>query len=320
MDQFGKKSQQQIDDYNNTLSGIQLYLLGGTELLFPEEISWLLVPKELVEDITLSMAFAYGKTCKSFPAKIEEQIWEEISKQSLVSGEYAHNYLRFWELANTQFLKNNPNPTSQESANLINYSAGKFICSIVSSWYKENGQEYDFSLEFACEVGSILTSVFNKALESFEEQDNESMLYQKEFRRILILTSKIIDAHIENHNNLFNKSIFSIFKKVKYSKYTLISKELEREIILFINELNNIIEQGSEADIVIAKVIIRYLKTFKKSIDLLILLSEKLQSKSEGGTFNLTEYNQLFESYEQNEFKRTNIDEIDVVHKIVFQS
>jgi len=132
------------------------------------------------------------------------------------------------------------------------------------------------------------------------------MFYQKELQRVLYLLGKLLGAHIENHDNLFNRGFFSAFKKISYDKYMLVCKEIEEEINLFINELNIIIATGSEKDCNYAKKIISYLDLFKVSVISLSEINESLQYKSEGGRFSRSEYEQLLNRYEHNELNRTN--------------
>ncbi len=132
------------------------------------------------------------------------------------------------------------------------------------------------------------------------------MLYQKEIQRVLFLLGKLLGAHIENHNNLFNRGLFSIFKKIPYDKYVLVCKEIEEEIILFINELKNMVATGSEKDCNYAKKIITYLGLFKESVISLSEINESLHYKGEGGRFSRAEYEQLLNRYKENELKRTN--------------
>ena len=132
------------------------------------------------------------------------------------------------------------------------------------------------------------------------------MLYQKDLQQVLYLLGKLLGAHNENHNKLFNRGLFSVFKKIPYDKYVLVCKEIEEEIILFINELNTIVATGSEKDCNYAKKIITYLDLFKESVISLSEINDSLQYRSEGGRFSRSEYEQLLNRYEQNELNRTN--------------
>ncbi|MEK5216693.1 hypothetical protein [Psychrobacillus sp. FSL H8-0487] len=162
---FKNNNYKVIDNYFEIIvSGAKAYLSSEVKMEYSEELIWFLTPTPVLgvklDNLLPATAYQLNGLFVDVPDKLAKDLKKAMFKRYEHSEEILENYSIWLEKKITSFISEKPNYSSKELLEFVSSNLGRYLCFHLETFYKEDGQQFKFSIEFADEVGRMLIGMY----------------------------------------------------------------------------------------------------------------------------------------------------------------